>query len=319
MKVCPQAQSWCGVCFDCTKYWGHWPGTVSTGGRTITNLHFADNTKGLAGEEEELAKFVERLDKASTAYGMDISAEKTKLMTNNTSGINTEIKVNGLKLETVTSFKYLGSVITDKGSMPEIPSRIAQTTAALTRLKPVWDNRSISLNSKIRLMRSLVTSIFLYACESWTLTAEFQRRIQAMEMRCYHKILCLSYKDHVTNEEVCAKIQQAIRPHKDLLTIKRRRKLQWYGHSGQNHLARQSEGEKKTRQTEEEMGRQHQGMDRPGVRQVPEGSGEQRKMEEPGCKIICGVPTTLTVKDETDASHAHLGFGVGLNKAPIPQ
>ena len=66
---------------------------------------------------------------------MEISAEKTKLMTNNTSGINIETKVNGQKLETVTSFKYLGSVITDEGS--KILSRIAQTTAALSRLKPV--------------------------------------------------------------------------------------------------------------------------------------------------------------------------------------
>ena len=102
---------------------------------------------------------------------MEISAEKTKLMTN-TSGINIEIKINGQRLETVTSFKYQGSVITDEGSKPEILSRIAQTTAALTRLKPVWNNRSIALSSKIQLMRSLVTSIFLYACESRTLTAE---------------------------------------------------------------------------------------------------------------------------------------------------
>ena len=123
---------------------------------------------------------------------MEISAEMTRLMTNNTSGINTEIQVNGQKLETVTSFKYLGSVITDEGSKPETLSRIAQTTAALTRLKPVWNNRCIFLSSKIRLMRSLVTSIFLYASESWTLTAELQRRIQAMEMTCYHKILHIS-------------------------------------------------------------------------------------------------------------------------------
>ena len=88
----------------------------------------------------------------------------------------------------------------------EIFSRIAQATTALTRLKLVWIDKSISLSSKIRLMRSLVTSIFLYACESWTLTAELQRRIQAMEMRCYRKILHISYKDHVTNEEVCARI-----------------------------------------------------------------------------------------------------------------
>ena len=66
--------------------------------------------------------------------------------------------------------------------------------------------------------------------------------------------------------------------------------------SGQNHLARHSEREKKTRQTEEDVGRQHQGMDGPGVRQVPDGSGEQGKMEQTGCKIICGAPTTLAVK-----------------------
>ena len=66
-------------------------GTVSIGGRTITNLRFADDMGGLAGEEEELANLVERLDKASKVYGMEISVEKTKLMTNNTSTINTEI------------------------------------------------------------------------------------------------------------------------------------------------------------------------------------------------------------------------------------
>ena len=112
----------------------------------------------------------------------------------------------------------------------KILSRIAQTTAALTKLKPVWIDKSISLSSKIRLMRSLVTSIFLYACESWILTAELQRRIHAMEMKCYRKILHILCKDHVTNEEVRAKIQQAIGPHEDLLTIVKRRKLQWYGH-----------------------------------------------------------------------------------------
>ena len=113
----------------------------------------------------------------------------------------------------------MGSVITDEGSKPEILSRMAQTTAALTRLKLVWNDRSISLCSKIRLMRSLVTSIFLYAYESWTLTAVLQRRIQAMEMRCYCKIQRISYKDYITNEKDRAKIKQAIGPHKDHLTI----------------------------------------------------------------------------------------------------
>ena len=88
---------------------------------------------------------------------MEISAEKTKLVTTNASDINTEIKVNEQKLKTVTIFKYLGSVITDEGSKPEV----AQTTGALARLKPIWNERSISLSSKMQLMRSLASSIFL--------------------------------------------------------------------------------------------------------------------------------------------------------------
>ena len=96
-----------------------------------------------------------------------------------------------------------------------------------------------------------------------------------MEMRRFRKILRILYKNHVTNEEVRAKMQQAIGPHEDLLTIVKRRKLQWCIRSGQNQLARHSKRGKKTRQTEEEVGRQHQRMDRPGVRQVPEGSGDR--------------------------------------------
>ena len=115
-------------------------------------------------------------------------------------------------------------------------------------------------------------------------------------------MLHISYKDHVTNEKVRAKIQQAIGPHEDLMTIVKRRKLQCYGRfpfirSGQNHLARHSERGKKTKQTEEEVRRQNQGMDRPGVRQVPESSGEQCKMEKTGCKIISGAPKTIAVKE----------------------
>ena len=145
-------------------------------------------------------------------------------------------------------------------------------------------------------MRSLVASIFLHACESRTVTVELQRRIRTMDMRCYCKILCILYKDHVTNEEACAKIQQAVGTPPDHRKKKKQTAVVWtclpFIRSGQNQLARHSEREKKTRQTEEEVGRQHQRMDRPGVRQVPEGGRGQRKMEETVCEIVCGAPTT---------------------------
>ena len=106
---------------------------------------------------------------------MQISADKTKLMTNNTNGISSNIRVNGEKLETIQSFKYLGAIVTDEGSMSEIHPRIAQTIAALTKLKIIWDNNNIDLSSKIRLLRSLVMSIFSYSCETLTLTAEIEK------------------------------------------------------------------------------------------------------------------------------------------------
>ena len=153
-------------------------GIVSIGGRTITNSRFADDIDGLAGTETELANLADRLDKTSAAYGMQISAEKTKLMTNNIDDISSTIKVSGKKLGTVQSFKYLEAIVTDEGSRPKIFSRIAQATEALANLKVIWKDKNIALSTKIRLLRSLIMSIFLHACETWTLAAETERSRQ---------------------------------------------------------------------------------------------------------------------------------------------
>ena len=129
-----------------------------------------------------------------------------------------------------------------------------------------------------------------------------QRRIRAMKMRCYRKTLwIISNKDHVTNERsLCqdpAGNWTTRRPpghRKETQTA-----VVWtylpFIKSGQNHLARHSERGKKIRQTEKEVERQHHGMDRLGVRQVQEGNGEPRKMDETGCEFVSGAPTTPAV------------------------
>ena len=107
------------------------------GGRNITNLRFADNIDDLAEQEQELEALVESVDKTCTRYKIEISAAKSKLMTNSANGIQREIKAKGQKLGTVTRFKDLGAVVSDDGSIPDILSGIAQATAALTKLKPI--------------------------------------------------------------------------------------------------------------------------------------------------------------------------------------
>ena len=123
-----------------------------------------------------------------------------------------------------------------------------------------------------------------------------------MEMRCYRKIPHISYKDHVTNKKVCAKIQQAIGPHEDLLTIVKRQKLQWYGHvSHSSGLARTilrgtvKGGRRQGRQKKrwEDNIREWTGLEFAKSQRAVE---NREKKEETGCEIICGAPTTLAVK-----------------------
>ena len=151
-------------------------------------------------------------------------------------------------------------------------------------------------------MTDVVTSIFLYACESWTLTAELQRRMQVMEMRCYRKILRISYKDHVTNEQVRAKIQQTIGPHDKLLTTVKRSELQWYGHvSRSSGLAKTilqgtvKGGRRKGRQRKrfEDNISEWTGLEFAKSQRTVENKG---KMKEIGCKVICGTQTSLAAK-----------------------
>ena len=114
-------------------------------------------------------------------------------------------------------------------------------------------------------------------------------------------LICRKRKHLKRSCQPAFKIQQAIGPHGDLRIVKRG-KRQWYGHvSRSSDLVRTisqstvKRGRRHGRQ-KKRLRRQHQGMDRPGVRQVPEGSGEQRKIEETGGEIICGAPTILAVK-----------------------
>ena len=205
-------------------------GSVSMGGRLITNFRFADDTVVNSEEEEEAGVLVDHLDTTTTRYKMEIGPDKTKVMTNNPNGFQREIKIKGQRLVEVENFKYLGAIISNEGSKPKILSRISQTTAALSRLKIIWRDKNISLASKVKLMLTLILSTFFYACESWTLTAEIERRIQAFEMRCYRRLLNISYKDHVTKEEVRNEIQNATSVHDNLLTMVKKRKLRGYGH-----------------------------------------------------------------------------------------
>ena len=146
-------------------------------------------------------------------------------------------------------------------------------------------------------MRSFVISIFLHACESWTLTAELEIK-QAFEMRCYRRLLNILYKDHVTNEEVRRKIQAAIRENDDLLTLVRKRKLRWFSHESRSSglaktvLQGKVKGQKKRgRQKKrwEDNIKEWTGMDFASSTRT----GETGQDGKGFCELICGIPNTF--------------------------
>ena len=92
---------------------------------------------------------MDRLDRIIIRYKMEIGPDKTRVTTNNSNGFQREIKIKGQRLEEVENFKYLGAVISNEGSKPEILSRIAQTTAALCRLKRYGGTRTSRLLLKL--------------------------------------------------------------------------------------------------------------------------------------------------------------------------
>ena len=123
---------------------------------------------------------------------------------------------------------------------------------------------------------SLAMYIFLYACETWTITADIESRIQTLEMRCVRKLLGIPYSDHITNQAVTARIGNVIGPYEDFLTTVKRRKLKWY-----EHVTRSS------------------GLDKPILQGTVQGGrriGRQRKRWEDNFKEWIGLPWNITLR-----------------------
>ena len=144
------------------------------GGTTVTDLRFADDIDMVGKDEEDLREVTRRLEENSKKFGMEISTEKSKVMVagkqENTENQVVTVLVNGVQLEQVKNFTYLGARIKDNGkSEMEVRMRIGRATSALARMDNIWRAGHIRImDNKLLLMRAIVLATLLYACESWT-------------------------------------------------------------------------------------------------------------------------------------------------------
>ena len=205
--------------------------TISIGGRTLSNLRFADDIDLMGGSNSELQDLTNRLTQSSGAYGMEVSSEKSKVMKNSANATPVQVFMNGQELEEVSAFKYLGATLTkDSRSTVEIKSRIAIATSTMAKLDKIWRNKGIRFSSKMRLYRALVLSTLLYGCESWTMSAETTKKIQTFETKCFRRMLGITWQEKKTNDYVKSQVTSLDGPQEPLLAVIKRRKLTWFGH-----------------------------------------------------------------------------------------
>ena len=205
---------------------------VKLAGRIITHLQFADDVDLIDGSAADQQEQFSSLDSTSRRYGMEVSLDKTMCLVSGPPGFRTQVTARGTELEQVGEFTYLGSLQTeDCSSAREVKVRIAKSTLALSKLKHIWSSKNITMPTKIRLLRSLVLSIFLYGAETWTLNADIKKRINALEMNCYRRLLGVHWTSHTSNKDIQERITTLAGPLPSFLSLVKRKKLQWFGHA----------------------------------------------------------------------------------------
>jgi hypothetical protein len=200
---------------------------VTVGGRRIDNIRYADDTTLLATTQDGVREMMERLVAESEVSNMAINGKKTKVMVGSRRNAQVQVMLEGEQIEQVDHFKFLGSQKSSNGDCtPEIKRRIAMAREKAVRLDSIWHSRSISLQLKLRLMKALVWSVFLYGVESWTIKVSDRNRIMSFEMWCWRRILKVSWREHRTDDSILEELGL----DRQLMARVAQLKFQYFGH-----------------------------------------------------------------------------------------
>ena len=173
---------------------------------------------------EGLRRLLQSVKTHSESSGLYLNAKKkTKIMDLDKSP--TTIDVDGEELENVNNFVYLGSRIDADGkSSPDIRRRIAIASFKLNTMAPLWKSQSTEL--KWRTLKACIFPVAIYGCEAWTISKIDEKKINSFEMKCYRKILRISWTERKTNASV---LEQLGLKAPQLLNLIKKQKLSYFG------------------------------------------------------------------------------------------
>ena len=205
---------------------------INVDGYKLKDLRFADDIALIADSENDLQTLIQRVHDVSKKYGMEINIPKTKAMIiSHEDQLQVNIKLDDTSLDQVNRFKYLGVTLSPSNdSTSEIKSRLLLASTALGKLQKVWSDKDITLSTELRLLNALVYPVLLYGSEIWIIKKNDLKKLVAFEMRCYRKVLKLTWKDKIRNEYVLLRISSCKFTPKRILARIPESPLSWFGH-----------------------------------------------------------------------------------------
>jgi len=204
-------------------------GKFKVNGHPISDIRYADDTVLISDDEQNLQEMLVSLKNESEVRGLTINKKKTKLMvfSKNRNIPTCNIYLDNEKIKQIQEFEYLGSMITsDVRCDKDIKRRIAIAKKKFMEKKSIFTNSKISIETRKRFLKCYIWSVLLYGSESWTISAEMKKKLEAMEMWCYRRMLKVSWTEFVSNEKVLAKVRE----ERQILTSITQRQLKFFGH-----------------------------------------------------------------------------------------
>jgi exonuclease III len=202
---------------------------IKIGGNNCNNIRYADDTVLMASNEQDLQKMIDIVSKESIKMGLSLNIKKTECMCVSKSKIipTCKVYINREPVKQVNRFHYLGSIITSDGRCDEdIKMRIALSKQAFQKMSPVLKNRTISIDTKTRVLKCYVWSILLYGSECWTISKEMEKRLEATEMWFLRRMLNVPWTARETNESILKRTKSK----RFLINTIRYRQLKFLGH-----------------------------------------------------------------------------------------
>ena len=192
--------------------------------RNINNLRYADDTTLMAESEGELNSLLMKVKEESEKVGLKLNIEKTKIMA---SGPITSWEIDGETVETVAGFIFLGSKITADGDCShEIKRHLFLGRKVMTNLDNLLKSRDITLPAKVHVVKAMVFPVVMYGCDSWTIKKAERRRIDAIELWCWRRLLRVPWTARRSNQSILTETS----PWCSLKGLMLKLKLHYFGH-----------------------------------------------------------------------------------------